>query len=138
MTAKEYLRQLKQIDNKIDQKILQQQDLRNKAKIIGSIDYSRDRVQSSFQNAAPYTALVEQIADLDKEICCTISAFLSLKNEIINKIQSIPNDNYSSLLFKHYVEYKPLKLAAAEMNYSYRYTLNLHNCALLEFEKVVT
>lgn len=46
MTAKEYLNQLRHLDNRINQQLRELADLRTTATSIGSMDYSKTRVQS--------------------------------------------------------------------------------------------
>mgnify|MGYP006939891564 FL=1 len=46
MKAKEYLQQLQRLDTVINQKIKEVDDLRLKSRSVGSIDYSKERVQS--------------------------------------------------------------------------------------------
>lgn len=133
MQAREYLQQLKRLDVIINQKIKEVEDLRLQAQNAGSIEI-QEKVQKSSSGNAPFIKLIEKIIDLEEEINTEIDNLVDKKHEIINQIQGLKNVNYISLLFKRYVEFKNLKIIACEMNYTYQYTLELHDSALKEFE----
>lgn len=134
MKAKEYLQQLKRLDELINQKIKEVTDLRERATSVSGIDYSKDKVQTSPSGDAPFVKLIGKIADLEAEINTEIDSFINEKHKIINQIQSLKNADYISLLFKRYVEFKKFEIIAIEMNFTYQYVLELHGCALREFE----
>lgn len=134
MKAKEYLQQLQRLDIIINQKIKEIQNLRLKSQSTGDIDYSKERVQSSFSGNAPFMKLIEEIIDLEAKINTEINTFVEEKHKIINRIQGLKNSDYIALLFKRYVEFKKFETIAIEMNFTYQYILNMHGYALKEFE----
>ena len=134
MTAKEYLQQLQRLDTVINQKIKEVRDLRLKSQSTGSIDYSKERVQTSPSGDAPFVKLIGRIVDLEAEINAEIDRYVDEKHKIINQIQGLKNADYISLLFKRYVEYKSLERICVEMNFSYDYIKHLHGYALKDFE----
>lgn len=134
MKAKEYLQQLQRLDTIISQKMVELEDLRLKVTSTGSIDYSKERVQTSPSGDAPFTNMIARIADLEDEINAEIDRFVDEKHKIINQIQGLKNADYISLLFKRYVELKKFEIIAIEMNFTYQYILELHGYALKEFE----
>ena len=95
---------------------------------------SKDKVQTSPSGDTPFVKLIGKIADLEAEINAEIDSFVNEKHKIINQIQSLKNADYISLLFKRYVEFKKFEIIAIEMNFTYQYVLELHGCALREFE----
>lgn len=137
MGAKEYLNQLQRLDNAINLKLREVDDLRLKSKSIGSSDYSKERVKSSPSDEAPFTKFIERIVDLETEISSEICFFISEKHKIINQIQGLENADYISLLYKKYVEYKDLKQICDEMNFSYDRIRHLHGDALEDFENKI-
>lgn len=137
MKAKEYLQQLQRLNTVINQKIKEVHDLRLKSRSTGSIDYSRERVQTSPSGDAPFVKLIGRIIDLEAEINAEIDAFVDEKHKIINQIQTLKNADYISLLYKRYVEYKSLEKICVEMNFSYDYIKHLHGYALKAFEDTV-
>ncbi|MCI8426874.1 MAG: hypothetical protein HFJ03_04950 [Lachnospira sp.] len=134
MKAKEYLQQLKRLDIVIKQKSKEVDDLHLKSKSIGSIDYSKERVQTSPSGEASFVKLIGRIVDLEAEISQEINNFIDEKHKIINQIQKLNNTDYIRLLYKRYVEYKSLEHICVEMDFSYDYIKHLHGCALKDFE----
>ena len=76
MKAKEYLQQLQRLDTVINQKIKEVDDLRLKSRSVGSIDYSKERVQTSPSGDAPFVKLIGRIIDLEEEINAEIAEYL--------------------------------------------------------------
>lgn len=134
MKAKEYLQQLQWLDTVINQKIAELDDLRLKSQGTGSIDYSKDRVQTSSPQEAPYVKLIGRIIDLEAEINTEIDKYVDAKHKIINQIQGLQNANYVALLYKRYVEFKKFEVISVEMNFTYQYTIELHGYALRDFQ----
>lgn len=135
MTAKEYLGQLQRLDIIINQKIKELDDLHLKLKSVGSINYSKERIQTSRSNDAPFVKLIEHIMELKEEINKEIDTLVNKKHEIINKIQSLKNGKHIEILYKHYVEFKNFDVISVEMEKSYQYVLELHGHALQDFKR---
>ncbi|MCD8160924.1 MAG: DUF1492 domain-containing protein [Clostridiales bacterium] len=138
MTAKEYLNQLRHLDNRINQQLRELADLRTTATSIGSMDYSKTRVQSGGGGHAAYTDIVHHIAALEAEINAEVDRYIDEKHTIIRQIQTLKNPAYVEILYKRYVEYKRLEEIAVEMNYSYDHVRRLHGWALQDFERCHT
>lgn len=134
MKAKEYLQQLQRLDTVINQKINELGDLRLKSQSTGSIDYSKERVQTSPSGDAPFVKLIGRIIELEEEINAEIDASVDEKHKIINQIQGLKNNKYIEILYKHYVEFKRLEVVAVEMNFTYQYVVELHGYALKDFQ----
>ena len=133
LTAKQYLEQLKVIDTKINQKMEELSDLMTAATSTGAIDYSKDRVQTSPQNAQENR--ICKYVDLDAEINREIDEFVDIKHRVTKEIQELNVDYYIKILFKVYVQYKTVKDAANEIGLSYQYVRDLHKKALKAFEE---
>lgn len=134
MKAKEYLQQLKRLDILIKQKNKEVDNLRLKSKSTSSIDYSKEKVQTSPSGEASFVKLIGRIVDLEAEISQEINIFVEEKHKIINQIQKLNNADYIRLLYKRYVEYKSLERICVEMDFSYDYIKHLHGCDLKDFE----
>lgn len=134
MTAKEYLQQLQRLNTMINQKIKELGDLRIMSRSVGSIDYSKERVQTSPSGDAPFVKMIGRMCDLEQEINAEIDRFVDEKHLIINQIQALRNSKYIEILYKHYVEFKRLEVVAVEMNFTYQYIVELHGYALKEFQ----
>lgn len=136
LTAKQYLDQLRVIDTKINQKMEELADLMTAATSTGAIDYSKDRVQTSPQNAQENR--ICKYVDLDAEINREIDEFVNIKHRVTKEIQELNVDYYIKILFKVYVQYKTVKDAANEIGLSYQYVRDLHKKALEAFEELHT
>lgn len=136
LTAKQYLDQLRVIDTKINQKMEELADLMTAATSTGGIDYSKDRVQTSPQNAQENR--ICKYVDLDAEINREIDEFVDIKHRVTKEIQELNVDYYIKILFKVYVQYKTVKDAANEIGLSYQYVRDLHKKALKAFEELHT
>ena len=79
---------------------------------------------------------VAKIVDLETEITATIVEYLSKKEEVIKTIESVENINMYNLLYKRYVEGKPLTSIAEEMGFSEDYVKHLHGDALNIVKKI--
>lgn len=112
MDAKEYLQQLRKLDIKINQKIKELEDLKITARSIGSIDYSKERVQSSPSTDASFVKTIEKISALENEINAEIDEFVDKKHGIIDQIQGLKNSKFIEVLYKHYAEFKRLEVDA--------------------------
>ncbi len=134
LTAKQYLGQLKVIDTKINQKMEELACLMATATSTGAIDYSKDRVQASPQNAQEKK--ICKYVDLDAEINLEINEFADIKHRVTKEIQELNVDYYIKILFKVYVQFKTVKDAADEIGLSYQYMRGLHKKALRAFEEL--
>ena len=131
-TPKEYLRQLRTAEIKIEQK---EEELERLKASLESISTGTDseRVQTTPRDKVSED--VPQMVDLKREIESDIKALLILKNKIINEIHSMDNPVYIDILYKRYVQYKSLEEIAVEMSYSYTRLRHLHGRALQGFKK---
>lgn len=135
MTAKEYLQQLHRADVIIKQKVQEKADVRARLSSIGSLDYSKERVQTSPEMGAWYEKQIEKLMDLEQEIDCLIDGYIGLKHKIISEIHELNHDKHIEILYKKYVEGKRLEEVAVEMRYSFQYIVLLHGYALKEFSE---
>ena len=137
MTAKDYLRQLKALDVKINQKIREVDDLKLLTGGRG-IAYDRDHVRTTPENRQE--ELIIKWLDMEREIDRMIGDYIAQKDKIINQIHMLSDSRYIKILYDHYVpdargQVKTLEKIAVEMPSNYTYVCELHGRALQEFEK---
>lgn len=137
MNAEQYLNQIKTLDVKINQKLKEIADLRAQMCSVKGVDYSKTVKSTSHSLNAPFTELTDKIVDLEAEVTKEIDDFAREKYKIINEIQCLDDRNYIDVLFKKYVEFKPLDMISVEMGYSLRSVYYFHKDALKEFQKKV-
>ena len=134
LSAKQYLSQLETIDAQINQDLERLDEMKLSATSTGSFDYSRERVQTS-PVGDKLSSDVSRYIDFDRKINEEIDRFVDAKEQIIREIRGLHDVNYVQVLFKVYVQFKTLTIAAREMNRSYNFILNIHKKALEAFEE---
>ena len=142
MTAKEYLRQLKNLEIKIDQRRLERDRLIADAMGNGSPRLNPDKVQTSCAGDQMGDRLAEA-ADIQKEIDWLINKLIADRHKIIGEIHTLNDARYIQILYLHYVEGKKLEVVAETMvksngePYSYDHIASLHGMALQEFDRII-
>lgn len=131
MAPKEYLGQIRLYDIRLRQKIDELEQLRE-ASVSVAVNMTYTSAKAAPRDKIP--EYVSKIVDLETEIRQDMQSFLTAKNAIINKIQSADNPIYIEVLYKRYVQYKPLETIADEMGYSPDRIRHLHGIALKDFK----
>lgn len=131
MTAKQYLRQIKDLDQHVNNRLSYYERCARDIASLKSPRLDADRVQSSGSGAG-FTAAIEKLVDLQAETNKLIDEFIEKRDLIVKQIEQLP-EPYSSLLFKKYIEYKDFLVIANELNYNYTWLLELHGFALKMF-----
>lgn len=134
MNAKAYLKQIKELDIKINNKIVEKESLYTMAtKVTPTL--SEDKVSGNFNATDKVGNIVAKIVDIEREINAAIDEYFTVKNTIIRQIEQLQDERYYNLLHKRYVQYKDFSIIADEMGYEYRVIINLHGDALKSFYK---
>lgn len=133
VNTQRYLCQIKILDTKIKQKQEQYNQLYESTHSVGAVRYDREPVQTSRTNDAIERSIIRYL-ELEEEIKDETLNLQKTKHKIINEIQELDNDRFINLLYKKYVEYKPMNMIAEEMCYSYDYVKELHRNSLKAFE----
>lgn len=142
MTAKEYLRQLKILKIKIDQRRQERDRLIAEAMGNSSPRLTADKVQSSGAGDQMGDKLADA-ADIQNEIDWLINKLIADRHRIISEIHTLTDARYIQILYMHYVEDKKLEDVAAVMikpngkPYSYDHIASLHGIALQEFDRII-
>jgi hypothetical protein len=133
MTAKEYLRQLKYLDNRINAKLLEREQIRTMAEKT-TVSLS-EKVQTSSRNKMG--DVVVRLVELEELINKDIDKLVYLKEEAGDKINRISNDKYKIVLSMYYLSNKTFEEVAELTEMSFRWVHKLHGRALKEFEKIL-
>ena len=136
MDAKQFLRQVRYLDDLIDTKLEQIQELRSLAeKVTSTLSLDGTSLQSSgLQDKIG--DLVSRIIDLQIEIETAARKMIDLKTEAMRIIDIMPTPECRLLLQLRYLNGLTWERIAVDMNYSYRNVHYLHSRALQEFEAV--
>lgn len=133
MDTREYLRQIQWYDRRVQNKLVEEYQLRSLATSI-SISYSEHVQTSKKQDALGDT--VSKIVDLQQEISECVNEYIVKRKEIIQTIESVNPSKLYTILFKHYVEYKTFAEIAEETKYSEVDVRRSHLKALEEVRKI--
>lgn len=135
MKAKQYLRQVRWLDNTVTAKLEQLEGLKTKVtKITGSLNESKVQESKVHDKTAN---LVCKIVELDKEITDDIDKLIDLKREAMQRIDSIDNEDYQLILTLRYLNLKSWEQIAVEMNYAFSWVHKLHAKALIKFDELL-
>ncbi len=128
MTAKEYLKQYRTLDGKINAKCQHLEELEAKALYV-----SPSTENTGSRNSLPHSR-VEEITDnimrLQDEINGEIDKLVNLEREIRGAICRLKDDKLRNVLEYHYINGMTLEQTAVKMNYSYRQICRIHGEAL--------
>lgn len=134
LSAKRYLEQLQELDTKINQNLERLAEMKEDTTSAGGIDYSKERVQTSCSGDKLCNDVTRYVS-FEEQINAEIDQFVDAKEQIIKEIRGLRVNNYIQVLFKVYVQFKSIKVAASEMNMSYPYVREVHRKALDLFEQ---
>lgn len=132
MTAKEYLRSIKYLDNAINAKQAELDRLRHDAESIKGISYDGDKILCS---PADSMKIVDKIIEFSNEINREIDRLVDLKAEAHTKIEKVCNRKFISLLTDIYINGYTFEQVAERMNKSYVTIREWHGQALNIFRK---
>jgi len=134
MTAKKYLSELENHSTRLKQKEEQKQML-----LAVATSVTQRMSSTKVQSNSPVDRVgdtASKLADLEAEIDRDITDFWYKQDLFINQIQMLSDAIQMQVLFKTYVQFKALKTVAHEIGRSYQYTRELHQKALVAFEKI--
>jgi hypothetical protein len=136
VTAKEYLEEIGVISERIRQKEVQLECLRETAGGAAAIRYDKEQIKNS-----PQTDMLEQkvieLIELEESILVEKVHLEKLRAQIISQIHELDDERYIKILFKRYVEKKSFELIAVECSYNYDYIRELHSDAIRAFGRMV-
>lgn len=75
-----------------------------------------------------------KVAAISEKISAKIAELTALRWEIETAVESIPDSRDRLLMRKRYIEGKTWELIAVEMNYTWRWTVELHGRILRDLE----
>ena len=134
MTTRQYLSQIDTLNKKIQNKIIEEEQLRELATNVSSIG-SGERVQAS--GSGDRTAnIVAKMIDVQRETNDLVDQLLVKKSDVIRTIETVSSVKLYEVLFKRYVECKSLGEISDEMSYSVQYIKKLHFQALEEVQRI--
>ena len=132
MTAKEYLRSIKYLDNSINAKLAELDRLKRDMCSIRGVTYDGDKVQGGITDSM---RIVDKIIELNNIINAEIDRLVDLKAEAHSKIEKVCNEKFISLLTDIYINGYTLEQVAERMNITDKTVCRWHGQALQLFRK---
>ena len=132
MTAKEYLRQLKTLDNIINAKLLEKERIRALAtKVTSNLG---ERVQGG--ESGGIENIIIKITELEIQINADIDKLVDLKAEAIQIIDSLEDNKHKAILSMYYLSNLTFEQVAENTDISSRWVRKIHGKALKKFEEI--
>lgn len=132
MTAKEYLRQLKTLDNVINAKLLERERIRAlSTKVTAG---NKERVQGGGSGGIE-NAVIKMI-ELEEQINSDIDRLVNLKAEARLLIDELTDDKHKIILSMYYVSDMTFEMISDETHYSIGAVHKFYRNALKEFEEL--
>lgn len=135
MTAKEYLEQAYRLDQQINSKLQQVENLRSLTEHV-TMAYGGEAV-SHTRNVTSLQDTIVRLMEAEEELNHEIDRLIELKAEIARIIAQVHNDSYRLILEKRYLCYLPWEQIAADLNYTRRWVLTKHDRAVALIEKLI-
>ena len=131
--AKDYFAQIRKTDQLIQRLTSTVATLRSSL-TSQSYELKPDKVQSSGAKNPLESAMIK-IVDLEGQINARIDELVSMKQEAFDRIRNVPDLDQQNILIGRYIQLKNWDDVAAELNFSIKWTIELHGKALLAFAK---
>ena len=136
MTAREYLDQIRRLDQLINSKLT----------ILSSLEASATRTTGSMEgetvshtrNVHALQDTIARIMDLNQEIEADTDALVDLREEALHVIQRLDDASCQTVLILHYVQLEPWKEVAAAMNYNLRSVYKIRDRAIEQLDAMIT
>ena len=133
MTTVDYLRQVRILDTKINNRLIEIEQAKKLACSIAAVNYSNERVQTT-PNFDRIGSALCKIEKMQENLNNLIDTFVDKKEVILNQIENLESEIHREILYKRYVEGKRLVEIEEEISYSYRNLQRHHNKAIMKFE----
>ena len=134
MTTKQYLLQIKKINEIIKNRMFDLDELRDLSGSVSSVRYDQDKVITS-GNKNQLENIVARIVDLDRQV----KNYIDLKYTIIKQIESLDSEEYK-VLYMRFVNNYTFDLILARLNtddvWSERKMYQVYKRGLDNFEKM--
>ena len=135
MTAKEYLEQAAVLNKQINDKRAELQSYRDLSTSVSGCRFE-EHLSGTRSGEAPFVRFTEKAIELEKEIRLDEEHLAILKCEIGEVIDRLDNVNERVILRYKYLLFLSWRDIGAKMNYSKRWVMELHDKAVLNFQKI--
>ena len=135
MEAKEYLQEIRDTDEKIDEMMKDCDHLRGmRYKITQNL---KPVVSSGGGSHGGFTNAADSLIDLEREIASEIDRLVDMKREAGAMLARLRKPKHFKVLHRYYIQHETFERIAVDMGYTYRNVCYLHGRALQAFQKVL-
>ena len=136
MTAKQYLRQIRAQNRRIDSLIAEKDRLKQIAEGVSGMSYDDVKVQSARVTPGNrQTDAVCKLIDIEERITAEIDNYVDMREDAERYISQLKSPVERDLLRNYYLMGLTWEQVAELMNYDLRYLFKLHGRALISFER---
>ena len=136
MSAKRYLSQARWLDQIIENKIEQKEQLESLAERV-TVGFTGVRVSGGTGTVSPMEDAAVKLIMIKEEINAAITRAIDLKQEIQETINKVHDFRYKMILEMRYINSKDWAEIAASLQYDEKYAMRLHGRALKEIDKIL-
>lgn len=139
MKVKEYLKEYQRLNIEINSMVGESCRLRRLAENIGVSRYDGNGAggKHAKAGAAHFESAVDKITEVETGINTKIDELIEKREKIAAAIETVDDTTLRSLLKYRYLDGYTFERVAVEMNYSWRWVLDLHGQALKEIAKTI-
>lgn len=138
VTAKQYLRQIRTLNRRIDSLIAEKDRLKQIAEGVSGMSYDDVKVQAArVTPGSRQTDAVCKLCDLEERITNEIDRYVDMREDAERCILRIQSQTEQDVLRNYYLTGLTWEQVAELMNYDLRYLFKLHGRALISFAKVM-
>ena len=128
MTAKEYLRRIRDAESDLRSAEMDYQRARDDVMNLKAIEYDKDKVSNShIGDLSDAIAALEKYAE---RVNAKWDALLAMREEAKERIGEITDGRYREVLYRRYLQGESWEYIAVGMGYSFRQITRLHGGAL--------
>lgn len=133
MTAKEYLRRIRDAESDLRSAEMDYQRARDDVMNLKAIEYDKDKVNNShIGDLSDAIAALEKYAE---RVNAKWDELIVLRTEAEKLIGEIADGRYRDVLHRRYLQGESWEYIAIGLGYSFRQVLRIHGAALVEFAK---
>lgn len=135
--AKEYLMSIALLDAKIDARVSEMDELKDRLLHITATPSPDKGGGGAGGTQDKMAGTMARIVDMQRQINADIDALIDRKDTALKMLDSMKNPVHMTILHRRYFLHQPFERIATDMNYSWRWVCKLHGRALQELEKVM-
>jgi len=136
MNAKKYLSQAIWLDQMIDSKIEQLEELKCLAMKV-TTHFTQEKIYGGIIEKSPMESTIVKVVDLENEINADIDRLIDIKKDIQDTIKKMDDINQQLLLELRYLSGKSWDEVSDVLGYDKRWVMRLHGKALKKIDEIL-